>query len=133
MEAGVTLLELLCVMVIIGILASMLLPTVARAYNRIRGEAEVLEAPDVADMLREGARRYCKANSQFQFTGKTDFADKCGLAPRCRDWVLAPSTEFIPFTYQDPTNKTVLSVYLGPKKKTLYAFTIGNLSVTPER
>ena len=45
--------------------------------------------------------------------------------------VQAPTTEFVPFNYLDPTNQTVLSVHLGPRHATLYAFTKGTLSVRP--
>jgi prepilin-type N-terminal cleavage/methylation domain-containing protein len=126
---GVTLIELLCVMAIIAVLASLLLPAVTRAYLRIKGKAEELEAPRVAHMLQHETRNYCTAHLQYQFTDKTDFANKCGLAPRPRDWVLAPSTDFVPFGYQDPTNKMVLAVHLGPRRTTVYAFTIGDLAM----
>jgi prepilin-type N-terminal cleavage/methylation domain-containing protein len=130
-HTGVTLIELLCVITIIAILAALLLPTVSRVYNRIKGTADELEAPDVADMLLKETRDYCAAHPQYQFDCKSDFAEKCRLAPKPRNWVQAPSTEFVPFDYLDPTNKTVLSVHLGPRRATLYAFTKGNLSVFP--
>jgi hypothetical protein len=120
-------------MTIIAILAALLLPTVSRVYNRIKGFADEFEAPAVAHMLRREARNYCAANPQYQFDCKSDFADKCRIAPKPRNWVQASSTDFVPFNYLDPTNKTVLSVYLGPKRATLYAFTKGDLSVRPER
>jgi len=85
--AAVTLVELLCVICILAILASLLLPAVARAYGRARGFAEEFEAPEVASMLCHSTRNYCAANPQFQFTSKTDFADKCRPAPKCRDWI----------------------------------------------
>jgi prepilin-type N-terminal cleavage/methylation domain-containing protein len=106
-NTGVTLIEVLCVMTIIAILAALLLPTVSRVYNRIKGFADEFEAEE--------------------------FADKCRLAPKPRNWVQASSTDFIPFTYLDPTNTIVLSVHLGPKHATLYAFTKGDLSVRRER
>jgi type II secretory pathway pseudopilin PulG len=130
--AAVTLIELLCVICILAILASLLLPAVARAYSRARGFAEEFEAPEIASMLRHSSRSYCAAIAQFQFTSKTDFADKCRLAPKCRDWIEAGATEFIPFNYLTPTNQLVLQVHLGPKQRTLYSFTRGDLSIRPE-
>jgi prepilin-type N-terminal cleavage/methylation domain-containing protein len=128
-----TLIELLCVFAIIAILAALYLPGVARAYHRIRGAAEELEAPDIADMLRTKARAYCAAHPHYQFDSKSDFEDKCELAPKCRSWVRADSTQFVPFNYLDPATNTVLTVYLGPRHRTVYAFTKGNLAITPER
>ena len=130
--AGITLIELLCVICILSILASLLLPAVARAYSRAKGTAEVIEAPGIASMLRDETRNYCAANVQFQFTSKIDFADKCRLAPKCRNWIDAAATEFVPFDYLAPTNQIVLQVHLGPKHQTLYSFTKGDLSIHPE-
>jgi prepilin-type N-terminal cleavage/methylation domain-containing protein len=130
--AGLTLIELLCVICILSILASLLLPAVARAYGRAKGMAEVIEAPEIASMLRNETRNYCAANVQFQFTSKIAFADKCRLAPKCRNWIDAAATEFVPFDYLAPTNQIVLQVHLGPKHQTLYSFTKGDLSIRPE-
>ena len=132
-NTAVTLIELLCVMAIIAILSSLLLPAVLRAYTRIKGAAEELEAEEVAHMLKQETRNYCAAYPRYQFNGKADLADKCVLAPKCRSWVQASTTDFVPFDYLDPTNKIVLSVHLGPKHRTLCQFTKGDLSIRPER
>ncbi|HVM46680.1 MAG TPA: type II secretion system protein [Candidatus Acidoferrum sp.] len=124
---------MLCVMAIIAILASLLLPAVFGAYNRIKGFAEEFEGDDVAHMLKEETRKYCAANPSYQFASKAELADKCILAPKPRNWVQAPSTDFVAFTYLDPTNKLVLSVYIGPKHRTVYRFTKADLSVEPQR
>jgi prepilin-type N-terminal cleavage/methylation domain-containing protein len=130
---GVTLIELMCVIAIIAILASLLLPAVASAYSRVKGMAEEWDAPEVANMLRHESRNYCAAHPRYNFDSKSDFADKCALAPKCRDWVEASRTEFVPFSYLDPTNTIVLSVHIGRRHATLYAFTKEDLSVRPQR
>ena len=119
-------------MAIIAILASLLLPAVFRVYDRIKGEADEMEAQTIAYMLEKETRNYCAAHPQYQFDCKSDLTDKCVLAPKCRNWVQASSTEFVPFAYLDPTNKIVLSVHLGPRQRTLYQFTKGDLSSPPE-
>ena len=131
-RAAFSLIELLCVMAIIAILASLLLPAVFTAYARIKGQAELIEAPEIAYLLQQETRNYCAAHPMYQFDSKPDLADKCVLAPKCRNWVQAPTTDFVPFNYLDATNKVVLSVHLGPKRATLYQFTKGDLSLRPE-
>jgi prepilin-type N-terminal cleavage/methylation domain-containing protein len=96
---GFSLMELLCVMTIIAILSSLLLPAVFRAYARIKGQVELIEAPEIAHMLKQETRNYCAANPKYQFDCKVDLVGKCVLAPKCRNWVQASATEFVPFSY----------------------------------
>lgn len=129
--SGVTLIELLCVLVIIGILASLLMPTVARVYSRVRGLAEDIEGPEIVQMLLQETRGYCAGTPRYRFDSKSDFADKCGLSPKCRTWVQATATEFVPFSYLDPTNKIVLVFHTGRNRATRYAFNVAELSPGP--
>ena len=101
-----SLIELLCVTVILGILSSLLLPAVFRVYDRIKGTAEEFDAPEISNMLVTSTRNYCIANPKYLFLSKSELADKCGLAPKCRDWVQSSATEFFPFTYLDDKGGT---------------------------
>ena len=130
-KSGVTLIELLCVLAILCILASLLLPSVMRAYNRARAFDEEWNAGPVIEMLQKEARAYCATHPQYSFQDKYDFADKCGLAPKCRDWIDARLTEFAAFTYLDPTNKTVVTFHVGRKNATVYSFQKWELTLTP--
>jgi prepilin-type N-terminal cleavage/methylation domain-containing protein len=126
---GVTLIELLCVIAIIAILASMLLPTVSRVHRRAKAMSEEIEEPAVAELLRHEVRNYCAGHTQYQFDSKADFADKCVLAPKCRQWIDASPTVFVPFNNLDSTNKIVVSFHYGRKYAYTDDFTKGDLTL----
>jgi len=131
-SAAVTLIELLCVIAIIGILSSLLLPTVLRAYTRAREFNEDMEGPAIIQMIRSESRNYCVGHPTFQFTSKADFAEKCAFAPKPGAWVTAWKSQFVPFSYTDPTNKIVLSFHYGRKQRQYQEFTRGDLSIPTE-
>jgi prepilin-type N-terminal cleavage/methylation domain-containing protein len=126
------LIELLCVMAIIGILASLLLPAVLRAYLRAREFEEDMDGPSIIEMVRRESRNYCVGHPTFQFSSKTDFAQKCVFAPKASDWVEGSRSDFVPFSYLDPTNKIVLSIHYGRRQANYHAFTRGELTLPAE-
>lgn len=128
---GVSLIELLCVCAIIAILASLLVPAVLRAYARVNAFAQESEVDVIVRMLLHETQNYCAANPKFLFGTKSDFADKVGLAPKCRDWVQAATTEFVPFTHLDPTNKIVLTFHYGRNQRRIYPLDINELCTRP--
>jgi hypothetical protein len=123
---------LLCVCVIIAILASLLLPAVSRAYRRAKAMQEEFDAPEVFDLLLKRTWDYCATHPYYRFDTKDDFAEKCDLPSKCRDWVFASPTEFVPFTYLDPTNRVVLAFHFGRKYASSQYFAKGQLSTRPE-
>src|SRR5215471_2806169 len=122
-KSGLTLIELLCVIAIIGILMSMLLPTFARAYRKAKAMSEEVEEGAVAEMLRHEVRNYCAGHKQYHFDNKSDFENKCELHPKCRDWIEASATVFVPFNDQDATNKVVVSFHYGRRYGLIEDFT----------
>ena len=128
-QAAVTLIELLCVMAIICILASLLLPAVLRAYVRAREFQEDMEGPTIIEMIRNESRGYCIAHPKFQFSSKADFVQKCVFAPRPSEWVEGSRCDFTAFSYLDPTNRIVLSIHYGRKQASYRALTCGELSL----
>jgi hypothetical protein len=119
-------------MAIIAILASLLLPTVLRAYVRAREFNEDMEGPGIIELIRSESRRYCVGHRSFRFTSKSDFVQKCAFAPKANQWVSATKTSFLPFSHLDPTNKVVLWFHYGRKQANYYEFSLGELTLPPE-
>jgi prepilin-type N-terminal cleavage/methylation domain-containing protein len=130
--AALTLIELLCVLAVITILASLLLPAIMTAYSKARGMAEEWEAGEILSLLTTETRGYCAAHPHYLFTTKSDFVEKCGFAPKPKDWVQASATEFVPFGFLDDTNKVVLTFHIGRRHATIYSLSKGKLTITPQ-
>lgn len=118
-------------MVIIAILMAMLMPAIMRAFQKAKGMSEEIESYGVFELLLKSTRHYCARSTNYQFNAKADFADKCNLPVKCRDWIGAGTTVFVPFNYLDSTDKVVLTFHYGRNRAELTTFTKGDLSIWP--
>ena len=129
---AVTLIELLCVIAIITILASMLLPASMKVYRRAKWLSQEVEGPEIAVLLQQQTLNYCLSHPRFRFASKEDFIAQCRFSPKCQDWVKLTSTKFEPFGWSDPTNKVVLEFHVGRGNATQYSFTKGDFTIRRE-
>jgi hypothetical protein len=85
----------------------------------------------VASMLVKEVRGYCSSHPAYQFNNKDELADKCRLGPKCRDWIYASRTEFVPFNNLDPTNKVIVTFHFGRNYAHTDIFDKGVLTLPP--
>ena len=127
-STGFSMIELLCVIAVIGIMASLLLPDVSRAYHWAKGMTEELEASDVTYLLVKETRHYCTANPKYSFASKSEPTDKCNLSLKCQTCVQAVSTDFVAFNYLSPSNEVVRVFHIGRNQALTYFFNKADLS-----
>ena len=110
-ERGFALIEILCVLAIIGLLAAIILPAVPRATSRAKLESYAVETAALLKADRTAAlRRRIQVTTQVDaatrsirsgVTGRTirfpgDVALEAGLASRCSDRSAGSSIDFFP-------------------------------------
>ncbi len=109
----------------------MLLPAVSRAYRRAKAMQEEFEDAVVFEMLLKATQNYCAANPKYYFGSRNDLVEKCAFPSKCKAWVYAGPTEFVPFNHLAPTNLVVLTFHYGPRYKRSRAFNVGELVTRP--
>jgi general secretion pathway protein H len=110
-EAGFTLLELVCVVALLSILAAILLPAIPRGTSRARLESYAVEVASVLKADRNGAvRRRTQVVTEINPTARTVRSGATGrlvaipddvrfdvtLARRCNQRVAGPTIRFFP-------------------------------------
>ena len=110
-EGGFALIEIVCVLAIIGLLAAVILPAIPRATSRARLEAYAVEAAAILKMDRNAARRrheivatQVSATERMIKSGSTgkivelprDVGFDTLLSKRCGDRATGASIDFLP-------------------------------------
>jgi prepilin-type N-terminal cleavage/methylation domain-containing protein len=117
-QTAFSLIELLCVMTIITILVSLMLPALAGALRKARGLGDHLGSPSGIEMrIDEVIAQYTRYRAAHPTHGKLNrkaFIDQLELSPGTEAWLSLKSVEYFPFAAADPTQQLAIVVYPSP-------------------
>lgn len=107
-DRAVTLIELLCVMAIIGILMSLMAPAAFKALRKARQLSGEVEGPAFQEEIQRKYTPYRLANPNHPTLDRDGFIQACGLSAKAAAWLKSREVRFIPFSGATPATSGVI-------------------------
>jgi prepilin-type N-terminal cleavage/methylation domain-containing protein len=105
-----SLIELLCVMLVIGILASLLLSAVMAAYGRAKRMQREFDGPVLVEQVRDRLTSFCETQPTYPALTARQLHELGVFDSRIMDFLRWRGVAFHPFSSSDPTNALVLEI-----------------------
>lgn len=129
---GVTLIELLCVLAIIGILLALMGGPFGRALGKARSMKRDLELMTHVERLEQAVRRYTGANPRYVFSSLDDLLVRCAPGGSTERYLKENRAQFEPFSFVDPDTKLVLVIPAASRRIQDAWIEKGQLTKVPE-
>ena|SRR2546430_1344608 len=117
-RSGLTLLEILAAIAVIGVLASLLLGAVHKAHARAKDRVWRLEAPGFISLIQERLSKYYQSQISYPAWTADDLYRRRVFDDRIMEFLRSPKVAFIPFSSTDPDDKWIMRVVnIWPEEK----------------
>jgi len=107
---GLTLVELLLVIAIIGILASLLFGAIYKAHAYAKDQTWRAEARSAYVRIRDRLSGYCQSHSTCPVLTAKELHQLGVFDDSIMDFLDCPHVQFTPFSSDDPDDKTILRI-----------------------